>query len=47
MDVDWDVSIDNTNLGGAVDETVPYRVYSKSDSYSNSVKHKITINLSK
>ena len=47
MDVDWDVSVDNTNLGGAVDETVPYKVYSKSDSYSNSVKHKITINLSK
>lgn len=47
MDVDWDVSIDNTNLGGAVDETVPYKVYSKFDSYSNSVKHKITINLSK
>ena len=47
MDVDWDVSIDNTNLGGAVDETVPYKVYSKSDSYSNSVKHKITINLCK
>ena len=47
MDVDWDVSIDNTNLGRAVDETVPYKVYSKSDSYSNSVKHKITINLSK
>lgn len=47
MDVDWDISIDNTNLGGAVDETVPYKVYSKPDSYSNSVKHKITINLSK
>ncbi len=47
MDVDWDVSIDNTNLGGAIDETVPYKVYSKPDSYSNSVKHKITINLSK
>ena len=47
MDVDWDVSIDNTNLGGAVDETVPYKVYSKSDSYSNSVKHKITIKLNK
>lgn len=47
MDVDWDVSIDNTNLGGAIDETVPYKVYSKSDSYSNFVKHKITINLSK
>lgn len=47
MDVNWAVSIDNTNLGGAVDETVPYKVYSKSDSYSNSVKHKITINLRK
>ena len=47
MDVDWNVSIDNTNLGGAVDETVLYKVYSKSDSYSNSVKHKITINLNK
>ena len=47
MDVEWDVNIDNTKLGGAVDETVPYKVYSKSDSYSNSVKHKITINLSK
>lgn len=47
MDVDWNVSIDNTNLGGAVDETVPYKVYSKSDSYSNSIKHKITINLNK
>lgn len=47
MDVDWNVSIDNTNLGGAVDETVPYKVYSKSDSYSNSVKHKITINLNR
>lgn len=47
MDVDWDVNIDNTNLGGAVDETVPYKVYSKSDSYSNSVKHKITINLNR
>lgn len=47
MDVDWNVSIDNTNLGGAVDETVPYKIYSKSDSYSNFVKHKITINLSK
>ena len=47
MDVDWNVSIDNTNLGEAVDETVPYKVYSKSDSYSNFVKHKITINLSK
>lgn len=47
MDVDWNVSIDNTNLGGAVDETVPYKVYSKPDSYSNSVKHKITINLNR
>ena len=47
MDVDWDVSVDNTNLGGAVDETVPYKVYSKPDSYSSSVKHKITINLKK
>ena len=47
MDVNWDVSIDNTNLGGAIDETVPYKVYSKSDSYSSFVKHKITINLSK
>ena len=47
MNVDWYVSIDNANLGGAVDETVPYKVYSKSDSYSNSVKHKITIKLNK
>lgn len=47
MNVDWNVTTDNTNLGGAVDETVPYKIYSKSDSYSNSVKHKITINLSK
>ena len=47
MNVDWNVTIDNTNLGSAVDETVPYKVYSKSDSYSNSVKHKITIKLNK
>ena len=47
MNVDWDVTTDNTNLGNAVDETVPYKVYSKSDSYSNSVKHKITIKLNK
>ena len=47
MDVNWNVTTDDTNLGGAIDETVPYKVYSKSDSYSNSVKHKITINLSK
>lgn len=47
MNVDWDVTTDNTNLGNAVDEIVPYKVYSKSDSYSNSVKHKITIKLNK
>ena len=47
MDIDWNVSIDNSNLGGAIDETVPYKVYSKPDSYSNSVKHKITINLNR
>ena len=47
MDVNWAISIDNTNLGGAVDETVPYKLYSKSDSYSNSDKHKITINLNR
>ena len=47
MDVNWDISVDNTNLGGAVDETVPYKVYSKPDSYASSVKHRITINLSK
>ena len=47
MDVDWNVSIDNSNLGGAIDETVPYKVYSKPDSYASSVKHRITINLSK
>ena len=47
MDVNWNVTTDNTNLGGAIDETVPYKVYSKSDSYSNSVKHKITINLNR
>ena len=47
MDVNWNVTTDNTNLGGAIDETVPYKVYSKPDSYASSVKHRITINLSK
>ena len=47
MDVDWNVSIDNSNLGGAIDETVPYKVYSKPDSYASSVKHRIIINLKK
>lgn len=47
MDVNWNVSTDNSNLGGAIDETVPYKVYSKPDSYSSSVKHKLTINLKK
>ena len=47
MDVNWNVTTDDTNLGGAVDETVPYKVYSKPDSYASSVKHKITIKLSK
>lgn len=47
MDVNWNVTTDDTNLGGAVDETVPYKVYSKPDSYSTAVKHKITINLSR
>lgn len=47
MDVNWNVSTDNSNLGGAIDETVPYKVYSKPDSYSSSVKHKITIYLKK
>ena len=47
MDVNWNVSIDNSNLGEAVDETVPYKVYSKPDSYASLVKHKITINLKK
>lgn len=47
MDVNWNISTDNSNLGGAIDETVPYKVYSKPDSYSSSVKHKITINLKK
>lgn len=47
MDVSWDVTTDNTNLGNAIDETVPYKIYSKPDSYSTSVKHKITITLNK
>lgn len=47
MDVDWNVSTDNSNLGEAIDETVPYKVYSKPDSYASSVKHRITINLKK
>lgn len=47
MDVDWNVSTDNSNLGGAIDETVPYKVYSKPDSYASSIKHRIIINLSK
>lgn len=47
MDVEWDVSMDNSNLGGAIDENVPYKVYSKPDSYASYVKHKIIINLSK
>lgn len=47
MDVNWNISTDDSNLGGAIDETVLYKVYSKPDSYSSSVKHKITINLKK
>ena len=47
MDVDWATTVDNSNLGGAIDETVPYKVYSKPDSYASYVKHKITINLIK
>lgn len=47
MDVSWNVTTDDTNLGNAVDETVPYKIYSKPDSYSTSVKHKITITLNK
>lgn len=47
MDVNWNVSTDDSNLGGAIDETVPYKVYSKPDSYTSSVKHRITINLKK
>ena len=47
MDVNWATAVDSSNLGGATDETVPYKVYSKPDSYASSVKHKITINLRK
>lgn len=47
MDVNWNVTTDNTNLGNAIDENVPYKVYTKPDSYASSVKHKITIKLNK
>lgn len=47
MDVDWATAVDSSNLGGAIDETVPYKVYFKSDKYATYVKHRITINLSK
>ncbi len=47
MDVDWATTVDSSNLGGAIDETVPYKVYFKSDKYATYVKHRITINLSK
>ena len=47
MDVDWAIAVDSSNLGGAIDETVPYKVYFKSDKYATYVKHRITINLSK
>lgn len=47
MDVDWATTVDSSNLGGAIDETVPYKVYFKSDKYTTYVKHRITINLSK
>lgn len=47
MDVEWEESIDESNLGGAIDETVPYKVLTKPDSYSNEVPHKITIKLVK
>ena len=47
MDVSWDEYVDNSNLGNAIDETVPYKVYTKPDSYASSVKHRITIKLSK
>lgn len=47
MDVDWAIAVDSSNLGGAIDETVPYKVYFKSDKYTTYVKHRITINLSK
>lgn len=47
MDVNWATAVDSSNLGGAIDETVPYKVYFKSDKYTTYVKHRITINLSK
>lgn len=47
MDVDWAISVDDSNLGGATDETVPYKVYFKPDTYASYVKHRITINLKK
>lgn len=47
MDVDWATTVDSSNLGGAIDETVPYKVYFKSDKYTTYVKHRITINLKK
>lgn len=47
MDVNWAISVDDSNLGGATDETVPYKVYFKPDTYASYVKHKITINLKK
>ena len=47
MYVDWATAVDSSNLGGAIDETVPYKVYFKSDKYATYVKHRITINLSK
>lgn len=47
MDVNWAISVDDSNLGGATDETVPYKVYFKPDTYASYVKHRITINLKK
>ena len=47
MDVDWAIRVDDSNLGGATDETVPYKVYFKPDTYASYVKHRITINLKK
>lgn len=47
MDVDWIKTIDNTNLGNAIDETVPYQVFTKPDSYTENIPHKITIKLIK
>lgn len=47
MDVDWIKTIDNTNLGNAIDETVSYQVFTKPDSYTENIPHKITIKLIK